>query len=192
MPPLRAWESFYVIAGSSAAALTGLQFVVIVLGSERRALAGEQTTHAFATPTIVHFCAVLLISAVMSAPWDGLRTLSLVLAGCAVAGVVYVVVVIFRMKRQRHYAPVAEDWIFHAVLPLAGYVVLLVAATALANYTAPSLFVVGGTAILLLFIGIHNAWDAAIYIALSAGRDREERVGPTRNPDPSSTQGLDT
>ena len=27
-----AWESFYVIIGSSAAALTGLQFVVIVLG----------------------------------------------------------------------------------------------------------------------------------------------------------------
>lgn len=32
--PFAAWESFYVIVGSSAAALTGLQFVVIFLGAE--------------------------------------------------------------------------------------------------------------------------------------------------------------
>ncbi len=32
--PLAAWESFYVIIGSESAALTGLQFVVIVLSAE--------------------------------------------------------------------------------------------------------------------------------------------------------------
>ena len=30
-PPLNDWETFYVIVGSSAAALTGLMFVVIAL-----------------------------------------------------------------------------------------------------------------------------------------------------------------
>ncbi|SRR6266851_5054040 len=34
--PLAAWESFYVIVGSSGAALTGLQFVVIALIAESR------------------------------------------------------------------------------------------------------------------------------------------------------------
>jgi hypothetical protein len=34
--PLVAWESFYVIVGSSGAALTGLQFVVIALIAEVR------------------------------------------------------------------------------------------------------------------------------------------------------------
>src|SRR5437867_13116458 len=60
--PLAAWESFYVIVGSSAAALTGLQFVVIALIAEsgRRSTSKEIT--AFGTPTIVHFCAVLLIA----------------------------------------------------------------------------------------------------------------------------------
>jgi hypothetical protein len=66
-----AWESFYVIIGSSAAALTGLQFVVIVLGAERKALGDGETTRAFATPTVVHFCAVLLVAAILSAPWPG-------------------------------------------------------------------------------------------------------------------------
>lgn len=36
--PLVAWESFYVIVGSSGAALTGLQFVVIALIAESRTL----------------------------------------------------------------------------------------------------------------------------------------------------------
>ena len=63
-----AWESFYVIIGSSAAALTGLQFVVIVLGAEISVGGNENATRAFGTPTIVHFCAVLLNSAIPSAP----------------------------------------------------------------------------------------------------------------------------
>jgi hypothetical protein len=64
--PVAAWDNFYVIVGSSAAALTGLQFVVIALGAEARAIRG-QTIGAFGTPTIVHFCAVLLVSAILSA-----------------------------------------------------------------------------------------------------------------------------
>ena len=86
--PLAAWESFYVIVGSSAAALTGLQFVVIVLGAEVRALVDE-TTRAFATPTIVHFCSVLLISAIVSAPWTGLGSAGLCLGLWGIAGLVY-------------------------------------------------------------------------------------------------------
>ncbi len=65
---LAAWESFYVIIGSSAAALTGLQFVVIVLGAEARTVRGPETVNAFGTPTIVHLCAALLVSAILSVP----------------------------------------------------------------------------------------------------------------------------
>src|SRR5205823_8429588 len=39
--PFAAWENFYVIVGSSAAALTGLQFVVVVLGAEARSIGPE-------------------------------------------------------------------------------------------------------------------------------------------------------
>ena len=50
LPPLTEWETFYVIIGSSAAALTGLQFVVIALGAEAKVLAGEPEMKAFGTP----------------------------------------------------------------------------------------------------------------------------------------------
>src|SRR5256714_6813931 len=79
-----AWESFYVIIGSSAAALTGLQFVVVVLGAEARSLGPE--VGAFGTPTVVHFCAVLLMSAILSVPWRAVSHAGLSLAAVGVAG----------------------------------------------------------------------------------------------------------
>ena len=70
--PLTAWENFYVIVGSSGAALTGLQFVVVALVAESRAQSSHREIAAFGTPTVIHFCAVLLISAILSAPWHAL------------------------------------------------------------------------------------------------------------------------
>src|SRR3989440_3339175 len=84
--PFAAWENFYVIVGSSAAALTGLQFVVVVLGAEARSIGPE--VGAFGTPTVVHFCAALLISAILSAPWRAVSNAGLALDAVGVAGVV--------------------------------------------------------------------------------------------------------
>jgi hypothetical protein len=59
MTALGGWENFYVIVGSSAGALIGLQFVVMALVSDMPRTPNQaQTGHAFATPTIVHFGAV--------------------------------------------------------------------------------------------------------------------------------------
>jgi hypothetical protein len=163
---LTAWESFYVIIGSSSAALTGLQFVVIVLSTEMNALGSGSATRAFATPTIVHFCAVLFISAILSAPWLALASAGIALGACGVAGLAYAVMVVRQARRQTDYAVVLEDWIWHGALPLIAYAALLVAAVFLQRQPVPSLFVIGGTALLLLFVGIHNAWDSVVYIAL--------------------------
>jgi len=182
--PLTAWESFYVIMGSSSAALIGLQFVVIVLSAEMNGLGSGSATGAFATPTIVHFCAVLFISAILSAPWSALSSAGIALGACGVAGFVYAVIVVRRTRRQIDYVPVLEDWIWHGALPLIAYASLLIAAVFLQRDPAPSQFVIGGTALLLLFIGIHNAWDSVVYIALQRGQRPEEReepneIGPT-------------
>src|SRR5262245_36633358 len=173
--PVRPWESFYVIVGSSAGALTGLQFVVIVLGAEMNLLAGP-TIRAFGTPTIVHFCAVLLISAVLSAPWQTLGSAGLAVGACGTAGFVYAAIVIWHARRQTDYLPVFTDWIWHGVLPLLAHGTLIVAAVLLTRIPVQSLFFIGGAAVLLLFIGIHNAWDAVMYIGLGT-RNNPERPG---------------
>ena len=162
--PFAAWESFYVIIGSSAAALTGLQFVVIALGAESRAARGPEV-NAFGTPTVVHFCAVLLVSATLSMPWHAIANGGLALGTCGVAGLVYTLIVVRRVRGQTAYTPVLEDWVWHVILPIAAYATLLLAALGLELNPPRSLFVIAATALLLLFVGIHNAWDAVTYIA---------------------------
>jgi len=171
LSPFSAWESFYVIIGSSAAALTGLQFVVVVLGAEARSIGPE--VGAFGTPTVVHFCAVLLMSAILSVPWRAVSHAGLALGAVGVAGIVYMAVVIRRALRQKHYVPVLEDWLWHCTFPFIAYVTLLVAALLLRRDPPRCLLVIGAAALLLLFIGIHNAWDAVTYIATQQPQHRE-------------------
>jgi len=165
-----AWEGFYVIIGSAGAALTGLQFVVMSLGAEVNTGDDGSATAAFGSPTIVHFGAVLLIAALVSAPWPTLASLGLALGLGGLVGCAYMLLVLRRVWRQTQYQPVLEDWLWHGALPFVAYFFLLLAALLLGPYPRLGLFVIGGSTLLLLFIGIHNAWDAVTYLALQHRR----------------------
>lgn len=176
--PLAAWNSFYVMVGSSAAALTGLQFVVIALGAESRALGGQNEIRAFGTPTIVHFCAVLLISAIVTAPWPSPLYAGVALGACGAAGLAYGVMTLRAALRATAYEPVPEDWLWHCAFPAAAYATVLIAATRSGSHPGPALFAIGAAALLLLFIAIHNAWDAVTYMTLNHRHksDSQEKV----------------
>ena len=163
--PISAWESFYVIVGSSGAALTGLQFVVIALTTEVRKRRSTAQFDAFGTPTVVHFCAALFISAILSAPWRELSSAAFAIGITGAFGLVYTAVVVRRVSKQTIYALVFEDWLFHTALPFLAYATLLSAALTLVHHTDDALFGVASASILLLFIGIHNAWDSVTFIA---------------------------
>jgi hypothetical protein len=160
------WESFYVIVGSSGAALTGLQFVVVALISETRSRATGREMAAFSTPTVLHFCAVLLLAALLSAPWRELSSVALLLGACGVVGLVYCVIIIIRARRTTAYTPVVSDWIWHTILPAIAYGSLVTSTFLLPRAPERTLFLVAGVALLLLFIGIHNAWDTATYLVM--------------------------
>ena len=173
---LSAWESFYVIVGSSAAALTGLQFVVIALIADMPGLRSGESVAAFGTPTVFHFCACLFVAALLSAPWPSLMPVDLLLIAAALTGLAYAIIVIRRARRQSTYQPVAEDWIWNAILPTFAYAVIVVAALALRAFPVPVLFLIAGMELLLIFIGIHNAWDTVSYLAT------EYRKEPRKEP----------
>ena len=164
MTVLGGWGNFYVIVGSSAGALIGLQFVVITLiAGKQMTGANAQAGRAFMTPSVVHFGVVLFLSAIASAPWKGIVPVGLIWALIGLCGVVYIILVTRNMRRQRVYRPVFEDWLFHTLLPGAAYLVLAVSAFAAHRYARPASFLVGGAVLFLLFVGIHNAWDAVTY-----------------------------
>jgi hypothetical protein len=76
-----------------------------------------------------------------------------------------------RMRAQTVYQPELEDWLFHVVLPLAAYAMLALSAFEAPYHTRAALFGVGAAALLLLFIGIHNAWDGVAYHVFGSNRD---------------------
>src|ERR1700743_3297812 len=171
------WGNFYVIAGSSAGALIGLQFVVITLIADLPISHGsEQAGQAFATPTIVHFCAVLLLSGVLSAPWHNFLAAMSVLGLMALSGLIYTALVTRRMWAQTAYKPEFEDWLFHVVLPFLAYAVLGISAYASHSHLHEALFGVAMNALLLLFVGIHNAWDAVTYHVFVQRRKLQEKA----------------
>jgi hypothetical protein len=181
---LAGWENFYVIVGSSAGALVGLQFVAMALIANLPIGRGqEQAGAAFATPTIVHFSSVLLLSAVVSVPWQALGSAAALWGLLGLGGVVYEVIVARRMRVQTIYKPEFEDWLCHVLLPLAAYGMLAGSAYASRIHARGAMFGVGAAALLLLFVGIHNAWDAVTYhiFVIKPRREEAGKVGKSQS-----------
>ncbi len=160
------WQNFYVIVGSSAGALTGLQFVVITLIAQADIASSMREIRAFGSPTAVHFCMALLISAIASCPWHDLKSPALLFGTCAVGGVVYALSAMRHAKKQTAYQPDWGDWMWFGWLPIVVYAVLAAAAFLMNENSASGLFLIAAVSLALLFIGIHNSWDTVTYIAV--------------------------
>lgn len=183
MSAFHGWENFYVILGSAAGALIGLQFVVMTLiAGLPIAENNAQDGKAYSTPTVVHFAVVLLLSAVVSAPWSGTGTVAALLGLVGLSGLAYIVSVARHLRHQaaisNTYTPVLEDWTCHVLLPGAAYALLVTATFVARFHSRPSLFMVAGAALLLLFIGVHNAWDlVTFHVFVKRQSKKEERNG---------------
>lgn len=176
---LSSWNSFYVMMGSSAAALTGLVFIVITLVNDRRRDLTEAGLSTFTTPTVMHFCGVLFTCAVMAAPFRSTAPIDTLLVLTGAVGLFYVGRVALRASRLESYQPDLEDWTWHVVLPAIGYAAFIGSAIALNRAPEPALFAAAAAVTLLIFIGIHNAWDVVTFLA--TGKADELPVRPAKD-----------
>ena len=177
--PMAGWENFYVIVGSAAGGLTGLTFVVIALIRDAR-MVRPSGVRAFVTPTILHFSGVLALSSFLTMPHQRLLSVSagLILGGGA--GVIYGLFTAATMRRQGEYVPVREDWVWNVILPTLVYACLVCMGVLVWHRPGETLFGVAALALLLLFIGIHNAWDIAIFMTMQKKDDgAPEQKPPT-------------
>src|SRR6266699_273483 len=108
----------------------------------------------------------VVISAILRAPWQAPWYASLLLGLSGLGGVIYVIIVLRRTRRQTDYQPVLEDWLWYTAFPFISYTALVVAAIVLPGNPSSALFGIGASSLLPLFTGIHNAWDTVIYIAI--------------------------
>ena len=165
MSPLTPWLNFYVILGSAAGGLTGLQFIAMALLADIAPKPGDsQSAEAFATPPIIHFVAVLLLAASGVMPWHGLTILAAIWTIAGLLGVAYTARVGWGVRHQSTYRAVLEDWLFRVILPGCGYLGIAICAALLFTHPTGPLFGIAASSLLLLVIAIHNAWDNATYL----------------------------
>jgi amino acid transporter len=165
---LSQWQNFYMLVGTAAATLTGLMFVTttILAGIDTHVPTANAGIAAFNTPTVVQFGVVLLLAGVLSAPWQTLSSLSILLSLVGLGMVIYSMIVLRRMRRMPHYQSTLEDWIWYMTFPLLANVLLIIAASILSKNPSPALYIVAAAMLLLLLVGIRNAWDNVTFLAV--------------------------
>jgi hypothetical protein len=166
MSALSEWDSFYIIVGPAAGALIGLQFVVMTLMAERPSPGVAEAGRSFATPTVVHFAACLLVAALVRVPWPVATLTTWSCGAVGLGGLTYMCVLVLRMRHQNAYRMDNEDRLFHVVLPYLSYAVMAASAVVALAHFELALFGVGLASLILLFSGIHNAWDAIAWQVL--------------------------
>ena len=174
LPVLSNWQNFYMLIGTAAATLTGLMFVAttLVAGLERHASTLHAGISAFNAPTVVHFCAVLLLAGLLSAPWQAFLSVGYVLGVLGLGMVLYLMTVMRQMRKVPQYQTPLKDWLWYMALPLVAYIVLIGAAIALPANPAPALYMISAAMLGLLFLGIHNAWDLVTYLAVERSHSK--------------------
>ena len=168
LPLLTNWQNFYMIAGTAAATLTGLMFIVITLMAdfERQVPTLNAGISAFSSPTVVHFCTVLLMAAILSAPWQAFWSVGLVLGLLGLGEGFYLLTVIRWMRRVPGYKTPLKDWLWYSAIPLGAHIVLIGAAVTLPANPALVLYLIAAVMVVLLFAGIRNAWDLVTFLAV--------------------------
>ena len=99
----------------------------------------------------------------LSAPWRRSPRRRSCSASSGLGGLLYAAIVIRRARRQTGYKPVFEDWLWHAILPVVAYGAIVGGAVAMLARHADALFAIAAATLLLVFIGIHNAWDTVTW-----------------------------
>lgn len=179
---LNNWQNFYMLIGTAAATLTGLMFVVttLIAGIDAHLSTLNAAVSAFNTPTVVQFGAVLLLAGILSAPWQTLSSLSLLLGLVGLGLVFYSIVVLRRMRRVPHYQSTLEDWLWYMALPFLAHLLLIVAAFVLPGNPAPALYMISAAMTVLLLTGIRNAWDMVTFLAVERAHSEDKSQDSTQ------------
>jgi hypothetical protein len=178
---LQTWQNFYLLMGGASATLVGLMFVAIWLGSNfftEQTIVGIRT---FVSPTLMHFVYVLITSAVLMIPTVTRTFLSilLLLVGLISLGI-SLSTVPYMHHQYRSRQTDMTDWVWYFLIPSASYLLYAVSGVALLKGASQSLNALAGATVLLLIVGIHNAWDLVVWFVLRKRPTPRQSESPTR------------
>jgi len=165
LPMLHGWSNFFIMAGTAGATLIGLLFVALTVGTGFSTVRGLHSTRAFLTPTLVHFGTVLFQCLAVLAPWPSMWPIGILLGLDGLAGLAYQIHVILMQRKVAFASPDRVDWVLFSIAPALGYTSLTVGGVGLIAEKSFAPYAIAGAIMLLLFAGVHGAWDLTVRIA---------------------------
>jgi hypothetical protein len=160
---LERWHDFYVLTGTAAAALVALLFVATSIGAGFLTTQRAAATRTYMSPVVVHFTAVLFVSAMALVPSHTRASFAVVIGLTGAAGMVYSGVILIRLIR--HHAADVTDRLGYGAVPLVAYAAALAAAGLALTGSEAGPDVLAGGLIALLIVNVRNAWDLALAMA---------------------------
>jgi hypothetical protein len=185
---LHDWHDFYVLIGTASATLVGLMFVAASIGSTIFNEEHRAPMRAFITPTVVHFVSVLFTSLLVTIPTHGWHSLGGLLGAEGLAGSIYCGSILVQIILQHRFNVDLSDRVFYALIPVLGYLLLLVSAVLFFMQSAASANLIAAALLTLLVAGVRNAWDMMVWIMIRAPSSGAASPQPPP-PAASSTEG---
>src|SRR5262249_40593069 len=117
-----------------------------------------------------------------STPHQSATSLAACLIVIGIASILYQMIVVRRARRATGYKPVRADWIWYMILPMIASAIIVLAGIFEMRAPAGALYPVAGASLLLLYVGIHNAWDTAMYISIMRRSHQHQQQDATPGP----------
>jgi hypothetical protein len=158
------WGEFFLLAGSAAAVLIGLIFVVISLMQDRSRSSVLAGSKLYMGPIVLGVSFVLVLSAAALTPGLGRNCFSAITAVVAAWGLVRGVMSMVGIRRLGSEVHWTDFW-FYGVMPTALYVALGVVALAFWRDWPQAHYGLAAAITALLLSAIRNEWDLITWIA---------------------------
>ncbi|GHF56835.1 hypothetical protein HNQ07_003709 [Deinococcus metalli] len=182
---LREWETFYLLLGTAGATLAGLMFIAVTVGERLTRRTRMPLLRAHLDPALLALLLTLILSATLLMPSLTRFWFGTVLVGSGAGGVIYMLAVQRALpppKRRRWDGP---DWMWYAVAPLLSSGLLIAAgALAFTGQSRAALTTAALTLILLLLMGVRNAWDLVTFSIMMDSPEPGHDATP-RDPPPA-------
>lgn len=156
---LHEWHEFYVMIGAAAAALLALLFVAISVSEGFVTDDNVAQTRIYFSPVVIHFAAVIFLSAVGLAPVHSATFTAVLIGLTGIVGLVIGAVISTRVTTRHGPMVTFFDHFAYGVIPTLAYLALLLAAILIWRDWEWSLELFAGAQLVLLMISIRNAWD---------------------------------
>ncbi len=179
---LHEWETFYLLVGTAGAALAGLMFVAISVGERLGARGRIPVLRALIDPALLAFVLSLVLGGLLLMPSLTRAWFGALLLTAGVLGLGYIAVVLRQLITGGNTRVFdLSDWLWYAGAPVvAGALLVVSGSLGLAGAARAALDLTGVSVVVLLLMGIRNAWDVVTFAIAQfpAGQPARDDGGP--------------